>query len=274
MSVGRVAPGSEGCGQSSAATTSASDAGDDVRRRAAGRRPAGRSRATRSCRSGRGSRAGRPAAPPGRPRRDRRRPSPRPAAGTRRPRSARRPSSACRKTTGEGLPRTVALRPGRELEADDGGPGVERRPSRRQPPGVAVHGQERGAAADQPERGVEVAVREVVAAVADDHRRDVRRGGLGLFARRRRCCPSNSRSASGAASTKSGRPGEPVAVYAAAADDAVMIRSGSIRTPLRREPRRQRLPVREREVRDDPVRGPAGIESLERLDRCPGSARP
>ena len=71
---------------------------------------------------------------------------------------------------------------GRELEADDDRAGIERRTLRRQPPRVAVHGEERGPGTNQPERGVLGPEREVVAAIADDQRGDVPGRGLGLLA--------------------------------------------------------------------------------------------
>ena len=54
-----------------------------------------------------------------------------------------------------------------------------------------------------------------------------------------------------------------------------MIRSGSmLETVGLREPPRQRRPMGEREVGDDPERDAARLEGPERLDRARGAAGP
>jgi hypothetical protein len=80
--------------------------------------------------------------------------------------------------------RGLAERPrratGRELEADHERPGIEGRAAGGQPPRVPMHREQLGAAPYEPERDVEVAVRQVVARVADDDGRDrALRRGLG-----------------------------------------------------------------------------------------------
>ena len=199
----------ERCGQSSAATTSASVAADAVR---AARTPVRAPSA--SAARGLARQDEDPAQPdPLRGRdvgpqvvadhRDA------PTAGSRSPRSAARSSAtAWRNTTGEGLPQDVARRPRSRTRA-----------RRRTPPassvspfGVSHHGlrciaSELGAAAEMPEGDVEVPVRQVVAGIADDDRRD---RSLAVPRRPRpavsTCWPSHSRRASSAASTNSGRP--------------------------------------------------------------------
>ena len=100
------------CGQSSAATTSASVGGDAVRAAARVRDAAvARASAGRSCPTAPGPRAARRAGRPRRRRAGRRRPSRTLTAGSRSPRSARSPATAWRKTSGDGLPRIRARRP-------------------------------------------------------------------------------------------------------------------------------------------------------------------
>ena len=194
-------------------------------------------------------------------------------AGTRRPRSARSPSSAWRKTTGDGLPRTVALRPVAYSSPTTAAPA-----SSVAPRGVSHHGlrciaRNVGAAADQAERRVEIAIREVVAAVADDDRRDVRRAGLGLLARQQMLAvelPQRVRGRqdeqrpAGEARQRVGRGGR------RRGDEPV----GRDRRAALGESRGQRLPVCEREVRDHAVRDPARVEPLQRGTATRRSPRP
>ena len=88
----------------------------------------------------------------------------------------------------EDLGRWLAEDPGRptggELEPGDEPAGVEGLALVGQPPRIAMHRQELGATADQPERDVQVPVRQVVARVADHHRADGS-GGRAVQPRRR-----------------------------------------------------------------------------------------
>ena len=106
-------------------------------------------------------------------------------------------------------------------------------PLRRQPPRIAMHREQLGAAADQPERDVHVPVRQVVAGVADDDRRD-RPGaaGVGLVGGRRSRWPSNSRRASVGGEHEQ-RPPRVTAPRCRRPwpRSPVMIRSGSIGSP-------------------------------------------
>ena len=61
---------------------------------------------------------------------------------------------------------------GRELQRGNEGAAVERRAPSREPPRVPVHGEERGAAADQAERAVHVREAQVRIAIADHDRSD------------------------------------------------------------------------------------------------------
>ena len=151
------------------------------------------------------------------------------------PRSAARPANACSNTTGDGLPQTIGRPAGRDLEARDERTRVERLATRRQPPRVAVHRHELRAAPDRPERDVHVAVAELVAAVADDDRGELtRRGSVGLVRRHERLAVELAERIGGARSRRVGRPGWCAAVYAAAAEAAVMNWSpGTHRPPNR-----------------------------------------
>ena len=250
--------GGEGCDQSSAATTSASDGAT-----ACGSRPprpwpwAARERCrARAFRSARGRRAGRRAGRPGRRSGRRRRPSRsrRDASRSPRPRASRRSAStASEKKAGAGLPMIRARTPAANSSPVDVGARIEGRTVGRQPPRVAVHADQAGTAADQPEGDVEVGVGELVGE-SPTMTAAARAPGVAASPFESRCCPSNSVRASAEARTYSGCPGKARAAYVAEADRADWKRSGGISFPSFAANRGQRHPADQRGVGHDPVR--------------------
>ena len=175
--------------------------------------------------------------------------------------SARSSATACRNTTGDGLPQITARRPSANSRPATQAPGVEREALRRHPPRVAMHRDERRPIRELPERDVQVGERKVVACVADHDGRHWLGARVRLVGERT-SWPAHSRRASGAASTSSGAPGWCAAVYAAAAEAAVMISAGSTASPVALPNAAARLDAMRRgEVRHDSIRDPAAPRS-------------
>ena len=137
----------------------------------------------------------------------RRRPSRRRTRGSRSPRSAQTPRQPGGRTRGDGLPRMVPDARSR-IRARRRSPGVERLALGRQPPRVAMHREQLGTAAHEPEGDVHVrGTTGLLRRVADDDRRDGGPGAASASSSVSIGWPANSRRASSAASTNSGRPG-------------------------------------------------------------------